>query len=294
MSNSEKIMRAAAIHDLSCFGRCALTVVIPVLSAMGIQCVPLPTALLSTHTGGFDNIFVESLTEQMKATYSHWQQLGIEFDAIYSGYLADEGQIEVVGDFIEKFRRKETLTLVDPVFADDGVYYSRTTDALVDSMKELCKLADVITPNITEACALCGIEYEIFENTKNDDRIKFVLDLTEKLYCDLGVKKIAITGIEAADKENRYICTIGTDKEKDNSTVVSLDKIGGGYPGTGDLFASVALSKMLCGKSFEDAISFASSFTRDTIEFSAKFGTPAREGVSLEPCIRKLIIEEDD
>ncbi len=282
-------MRAAAIHDLSCFGRCALTVVIPVLSAMGIQCIPLPTALLSTHTGGFDGIFVESLTEQMKKTYAHWQQLGVEFDAIYSGYLADEGQIEVVGDFIEKFRRENTLTLVDPVFADDGVYYSRTTDALVSAMKELCKLADVITPNITEACALCGVGYDVFEKTKNEDKIKFVFDLIEKLYSDIGVKKIAITGIETSDCKNNYICTCGIDKDKNDSKVISLDKVGGGYPGTGDLFASVVLSKMLCGKDFEDAISFASSFTRDTIEFSTNFDTPAREGVSLEPCIRRLI-----
>jgi pyridoxine kinase len=290
MANSEKILRVAAIHDLSCFGRCALTVIIPVLSAMGIQCIPLPTAVLSTHTGGFDDMFVEPMTEQMKKIYTHWQELGIKFDAIYSGYLADEGQINTVEDFIEKFRCPDTLTLIDPVFADGGVYYSRTTDKLVEAMCELVRHADIATPNITEACFLCNVDYSEYENTKNEDKLKFAEEIIQKLYFKTNVNKIVITGIEMQVNDIDHVVTAATDFESKKNSFVSLSKVGGAYPGTGDLFSSVALGGILKGSTFENSVKEASLYTRETIEYSTKFDTPLREGVSLEPCLKKLII----
>ena len=133
----------AAIHDLSCFGRCALTVVIPALSAMGIQVIPIPTALLSTHTGGFTDMYFEDLTDAMKPIARHFEELGLKFDAIYTGFLGSAKQIDIVSNFIRRFSDENTVVLVDPVMGDDGELYSTYTDEMRDRMYELCELADI-------------------------------------------------------------------------------------------------------------------------------------------------------
>lgn len=280
-----RIRRVAALHDLSCFGRCALTVVMPTLSALGVQCVPLPTALLSTHTGGFDDIAVLPLTGQMQPIYSHWEQLGLSFDAIYSGYLEGEEQARILKDFLARFQKEDTLVLVDPVFADDGRYYSRTTDALVGAMRDLCTHADLITPNLTEACCLLGLTPAA---AAKEDARTFAAGLLQKLRQAFGTPRVVITGIPVKTAGRDEICTAALDRGEENPFFVSLPRVGSGYPGTGDLFASVLLGKMLSGVSFPAAVKDASVFTRDVIAFSMDFDTPAREGVALEPCLKKL------
>lgn len=152
--------RVAAIHDMSGFGRCSLTVAIPVLSAMGVQCCPLPTAFLSTHTGGFTGFTFLDMTEEMPKVAAHWQELALRFHAIYSGFLASERQIGIVSDFIRTFRRSDTLVVIDPVMGDDGKAYQTYTSALCSGMTHLAELADVITPNLTEAAFLLGRPYD--------------------------------------------------------------------------------------------------------------------------------------
>lgn len=288
--DTSRVKRVAAIHDLSGFGRCALTVVIPALSAMGIQTIPLPTALLSTHTGGYDNIYFEDLTHAMKPIYSHWESLGVKFDAIYSGFLGSEAQIEMIEDMISKFGSKDCLTLVDPVFGDDGQFYSGCTASLADGMARLCSHADIITPNLTEACFLTGNSYTDTSKLSSAQALEFTNMLLNQLSA-LGAKRVVITGIPVSG-ESPLICTAGLDRSGtaiDPSPVyITLPRIGAGYPGTGELFASVMLGKLLNMSDFSSALSAASAFTRDVIDFSHKFSTPAREGVSLEPCLRAL------
>lgn len=283
------IKRVAALHDLSAFGRCALTVVIPSLSAMGVQVLPVPTTLLSTHTGGFDGYYFRDMSDSIGPIAKHWEELGIKLDSIYTGFLAGEEQCDIIEQFIMKFKGKNTLTLVDPVFGDDGTLYSSCTKGLVERMRHLCSLGDVIVPNLTEACMLCEKEYKDTSVMTSAELKTYISELLNSL-AGFGAKRIAITGI-VTDKESN-VATAGLDlseKSLDTSPFyVTLHREGGSYPGTGDLFASVLLGKMLGGATFTKAVAVASAFVRDVIAYSEKYDTPHREGVALEPCLYKL------
>ena len=153
------VRRVAAMHDLSCFGRGSLTTILPVLSVLGVQVLPLPTTLLSTHTGGFEGFTFTDLTPELYKIADHWEKLGIRPDAIYTGFLSGAAQCDFIEDFITRFGGADVLTLIDPVMGDDGELYSQSTEALVDRMRELCRRADIIVPNLTEACLLCDVPY---------------------------------------------------------------------------------------------------------------------------------------
>lgn len=283
------IPRVAALHDLSAFGRCALTVVIPTLSAMGVQVLPVPTALLSTHTGGFDNYYFRDMSESILPIADHWETLGIAPDAVYTGFLSNDAQCDIIERFIDRFRGEKTLVLIDPVFGDDGVLYSSCTPALVERMRALCTHSDVLVPNLTEACMLCDVPFLDTAAMEPAALNEYVGTLLEKLSA-FGAKRIAITGI-VTDRENR-VATVGIDRTErslDPSPFsVTLRREGGSYPGTGDLFASVLLGKLLSGTPFAKACTAASAFVRDCIRVSAEYDTPRREGVALEPCLYKL------
>ena len=283
------IKRVAALHDLSAFGRCALTVVIPSLSAMGVQVLPVPTTLLSTHTGGFDGYYFRDMSDSIEPIAKHWGELGIVPDSIYTGFLSGEDQCDIIEQFILRFKNENTLTLVDPVFGDDGVLYSSCTKGLVERMRHLCSHGDVIVPNLTEACMLCDKEYKDTSSMSPAELKTYISDLLYSL-ADFGAKRIAITGI-VTDKESN-VATAGldlSDKSLDRSPFyVTLHREGGSYPGTGDLFASVLLGKLLSGAEFTKAVTVASAFVRDVIAVSEKYDTPHRDGVALEPCLYKL------
>ena len=151
--------RIAAIHDMSGFGRCSLTVAMPILSAMGIQCCPLPTAFLSTHTGGFEGFTFLDMTDELPKVAAHWKSLNLDFQAIYSGFLGSERQIAMVEDFLLQFRSADTVAVIDPVMGDHGEVYQTYTPAMCAGMARLAELADVITPNLTEAALLLGVPY---------------------------------------------------------------------------------------------------------------------------------------
>ena len=273
---------ALAIHDLSCFGKCALTVVLPVLSASGVETVPIPTALLSTHTGGFDGYYFEDLTSQMGEISKHLSELNIEINAIYTGFLGSEAQIDKVCGIIDAFDKNDALVLVDPVMGDDGRLYSTYTNELMLGMRELCKKADVITPNVTEACFLTDTEYKDIIDGGEEEAFEYVSSMAKKLL-SFGVDKIVITGIHYGN----MVATYGFSRDG-GEFMHSSEYVKHPYPGTGDLFASVLLGALLRGRDFEDATVLASDFTKRVIEYSARFNTPIRNGVAFEPFLLEL------
>lgn len=314
--NAEPIKRIAAIHDLSCFGRCSLSVIIPTLSAMGFQVNPIPTALLSTHTGGFTDITFHDLTSEMEKIKAHFELLGIKFSSVYSGFLGSEHQAEIVFDMIQKSRalhesieksksetseKEDFIALVDPVLGDDGKLYETITEEICNEMKKLVSVADIITPNITEACILLSIPHEM-------PNIIRTCEIMQSL-SNLGAKKVVLTGLEFENGTVATACADFTEKGdtevKDNlpkgTKVVTHngvnffftinEKIKKDYPGTGDLFASVLLGKILCGNSLVASTAFASNFVHTVMEKSSIYEYPERNGVLIEKVMNLLTSE---
>ncbi|MBQ9807148.1 MAG: pyridoxamine kinase [Clostridia bacterium] len=282
--------RIAAIHDLSCFGRCALTVIMPTLSVMGYQTVPVPTALLSTHTGGFTDLYFHDLTPDMQEIAAHFSRLGITFRSIYTGFLGSERQIETVSLFLNRFADQpdesgeKPLVLIDPVMGDDGVLYSTYTPEMIQGMKEISRRACVLTPNLTEACFLTDTPYRETANLPLQDVLDFSRELLEKLTA-ITQKRIMITGIRMSDGN---LANVG--KDLDGSCfLVCKPHEGHSYPGTGDLFASVLLGALLRKESFRNACEDAAAFTSEVIRDSAKADSPVRNGVALESHLYKLV-----
>ena len=270
--------RVAAIHDLSCFGRCATTVISPVLSAMGCQVIPVPTALLSSHTGGFTDMYFKDLSEDMNEISAHFERLGLKFDAIYTGFLGSERQIDIVLDFIKKFSTDETVIFVDPVMGDDGVLYSTYNDELCRRMRELCSVADIITPNLTEACFLSDVKYTD-TSAMSTEAFAFADMLRERLSL-ITKGKIVITGIPHGD--NMFGTYGHTEVDTERGSMYSVRRISRSYPGTGDLFACVLLGALLHGDEESAAIRFASDYIARVMEYTSQFDTPLREGVAFE------------
>ena len=271
--------RIAAIHDLSCFGRCATTVISPALSAMGCQVIPVPTALLSSHTGGFTDMYFKDLSEDMGYIADHFERLGLKFDAIYTGFLGSEKQIDIVLDFIKKFSTEDTLIFVDPVMGDDGVLYSTYNDELCRRMRELCSVADIITPNLTEACFLSDTEYTDTAPMSDAEAFAFA-DMLRARLAALTKGKIVITGIP--HRNNMFGTYSHAEGESAQGSMYSVRRISKSYPGTGDLFACVLLGALLHGDDEGSAIRFASEYISRVMEYTSQFDTPEREGVAFE------------
>lgn len=274
------IKRVAAIHDMSGFGKTSLTAIIPILSTMRIQVCPLPTAILSTHTGGFDNYTFVDLTDTMEAYIKHWKDLNLEFDSIYSGFLGSNRQIEIVEDFIDKFKKQDTLVVVDPVLADNGELYSTMNDEMVKNMRQLIKKAQIITPNFTEMALLLNKEYN--RNISTEE-----LKLWLKELSDMGPEVVIGTSMPE-DKDEKFTSVIAYDKRHDKYWKVSCAFIPAHYPGTGDIFSSVIVGSLLNGESIPVAIDRAVQFVNSAIKASYGFDYPEREGVLLENVLNNL------
>ena len=282
--------RIAAIHDFSCVGRCALTVVIPTLSVMGYQTIPFPTALLSSHTGGFENLYFRDLTEDMRPISAHFDRLSMTFGSIYTGFLGSVEQISMVRRFIERFGStpdetgKAPLILIDPVMGDDGVLYATYTKELANGIRELSTHAQVLTPNLTEACFLTDTPYQDTATLSDGEAEVFVLSLLEKL-STVCRGKIVITGIGLS---GGIVANAGRDTDGHVFWVKrTCQDIS--YPGTGDIFASVLLGALLQGDDFKTACTRAADFIVLLITESAKIDTPVRMGVALEPYLYTLV-----
>lgn len=277
---SSRIPRVAAVHDISCFGRCSLTVIMPILSCMGIQVCPLPTAVLSTHLGGFNQVAFCDFTERMPDFYHHWQREGIEFDCIYSGFLASEQQIDTVIDFVERFSAKQPMVLVDPVMGDEGKLYSVYTPQMQEHMKRLVSKADIITPNFTEACFLLGEPYT-GQIVETELLKKWLIRLA-----DLGPSIVIMTGIPLNGKQ---IMNIGYEQNTGSFWQVLSECIPAKYPGTGDAFASILVGALLSHDNIPAAMQLAADFVARAINTTYESGTPAREGVILEKTLPWLV-----
>ena len=270
--------KVLAVHDLACVGRCSLTVVLPILSAMGIQGCPLPSAILSSHPGGFKNIICKDMTMEMQEFPRQWQENNLNFDTIYTGFLASDQQIDIAMALIEQFAQKVKFVLVDPVMGDDGIAYSITSPTLIGRMRELVSKADIITPNYTEACFLLG------KNYKNN------LANLEELYewlpqlANLGPKMVVITGSIIGEE----IYNLAYEKITETVFVVKNRKIGQKYPGTGDILSSVLLGNLLGGLGLGLALEKAVEFVGTALEYSLNNEMPIREGVAFESFLGEL------
>lgn len=267
----------AAINDLSGSSRCSLTVAIPVLYAMGIKCCALPTAILSNHTG-YNDYFFDDYTDKMPKFADKWKSQHLKFDAIYTGFIGSEHQIDIVKDFINTFRGENTKLIIDPVMGDDGKIYTTYNDNMCQQMKRLINGADVITPNLTEACALCDMPYT-GEYAGYDELEKMLY----KLY-GMGAKNIVITGIKCNNSNTVSNAVYDGHEIK----MFSSRKSSVNYTGTGDLFASVVCGRIVRGFSVFDAVSFATEYIYKVGEHSIKMGLTVNEGMGFEKFMSEL------
>ena len=274
------IPRVAAIHDLSGYGRNSLSVVIPILSTMGCQAVALPTAVLSTHTGGFDGYAFEDLTGFMKKAIDHWMKLDINFHCVYSGFLGSPAQVELVSGFIEMQHKNQPLVIVDPVLADDGRLYATMDMEMVGGMKALIRRADVITPNLTEAALLLGKEYR--EDIGEETLKEWLVSLA-----DMGPETVVITSAPISGK-GKDISVVAYSRSSGHFWRAPCVYIPANYPGAGDVFTSVLTGSLLQGDSLPVALDRGVQFVTQAIRASYGFDYPRRDGVLLEKVLSSL------
>ena len=269
-------MRVLAINDISCVGKCSLTVALPIISACGVTCDILPTALLSTHTGGFTGYTFRDLSEDIPAILAHWKSLGLKYDYIVSGYPGSIDQIDMVRSVKDDFLKEGGTMIVDPVMGDNGKMYAHFDDKFVQEMKGLCRCADVIVPNLTEACLLADMDYGDVCAAEN---YREVLDKLKKL-----CPRPSVTGCDVADGKgtrSAVFYTDGNGKDK----VYSTEKIVGPFHGAGDVYASALVGCLARGVREDDAVKLAADFTKNSIAQTKKDGTEARYGLNSESCM---------
>lgn len=272
--------RVAAINDISCFGKCSLTIALPILSAAGIETCPVPTALLSTHTGGFTGIHIHDLSEDIVPIAEHWKKLSLRFDAIYSGYLGSFTQLDYVSKTFDMLKGEDTLIVVDPVMADDGKLYSGFTDEFPAGMRELCKKADIITPNITEAALLLGEEYVSGPYTR-----EYIEGLLKRL-SSLGCRYVVLTGVYF---ESGSLGAAAYDSSSGSICYAMSDYIEGSYHGTGDTFTSTALAALMCGFPIGESLKIAADFVSECVLRTKTKYPEMTYGVNFEAGIPGLI-----
>ena len=286
--------RVAAIHDLSGFGRCSLSVILPTLSVMGVQVCPVPTTVFSTHTGGLGSVEQRDLSDFTLPCLEHYRRLGLEFECVYSGFLSSQEQIDhclkffstyqdalaVVENFICRFRGPDTVVVVDPVMGDHGRPYRTITPQMRSRLGELVRVADIITPNLTEACMLLKIPY-FNEGLSRAQAKSLLVRLSE-----LGPNYVVITGAPMASGS---IANIGYDRQNNSFWYIDCDYVPVSYPGTGDLFASVLTGGFLTGDSLPMAMGRATYFVERCIKTTFSYSSDTRYGVMLEKELGVLI-----
>lgn len=272
----EPARRVAAIHDLSGFGRCSLTVAVPTLSAMGLQCCPLPTAVLSTHTGGFDHIARTDLTEQLSGALGQWEGLGLAFDGVYTGYMASARQIALAAQAVARLKKAGGVAVVDPVLGDHGKLYSSITPDMCRAMAELCARADVITPNLTESAILLDTAWD--ELPGDGEQLARALS-------GGGRRSVVVTGVSP---EPGLVGAACFDRDRGETWVCAGPSVPGEYHGTGDLFASVLTGGLVRGDGLRACVERAVDFVRRCAQRTLTLNLPAREGVEFEPLLGLL------
>lgn len=280
--------KVAVIQDLSSFGKCSLTAAIPVLSVMGVQACPLPTAILSAQTG-YPSFYCEDFTSKMHHFEEEWSKLNVSFDGIYTGFVTGQEQINNIFRFLDKFYEKETRLLVDPVMGDVGEAYKLFTDELLVQMKELVKRADVITPNVTECCLLTGLSYEKLHNYSNEKDFLQALEEAGNMLQQQTGAQVIITGVNppSTNADQQLIGNMYLDGFR--TVYRAMPYNGGSYSGTGDLFASVIMGSMMRGEDLEKSVQLAEEFLAAAIHDTYLEQVPEVEGVNFEKYLRMLL-----
>lgn len=271
------IPRVLSIQDLSGFGRCSLTIALPVLSAMGCQCCPLPTAYLSTHTGFPGNTFVD-MSQPMEDTMAHWKELSLRFDGVYSGFLGSERQIELVSQCFSDFSAPGAIRLVDPVMGDHGKLYRTYTPALCAGIQALATQADIITPNLTEAAVLLGLPPHARPDSQGE-----LEQWAARLSLD-GTRRVVITGVAPRPNYTGALCV-----DSSGPAWIFCPCVPGRYHGTGDLFACVLLGGLLNGKSLPLAARQGVDFVSACMRHTVSMGVSRAYGVEFEPMLGQLL-----
>lgn len=271
--------RVAAIHDLSGLGRCSLTVALPVLSVMGSQCAPLPTAVLSSQTGGVSGYTFLDMTDQMGPIADHWKAVDARFDAIYTGFLGSEKQLSIVERFFDDFAQADTLLLVDPVMGDDGAAYDTYGTQLIEGMKHLARRAHIITPNFTEAAFLLGLPGDALKTGAISPE-----EAVRRLSLE-GRRSVVLTGCRRGANTG----SLCLDAADGGITVTENPCVELSFPGTGDLFASVLCGGLMQGRTLPESAALAENFVHDCIVRTAERGLPRFHGVDFEPLLGNLV-----
>ncbi len=265
--------RIVTIQDISCVGKCSLTVALPIISAMGVETAVVPTAVLSTHTA-FKDFTFRDLTEDITAIAEHWKKEAIDFDAIYTGYLGSFEQLELVSRFMDDFKTRDNIIFIDPVMADNGKLYTGFTQEFADRMATLCRKADVIVPNLTEASFMLGIPYP-----GEDYDEAYIKELLIRL-SELGAHKVVLTGVS-------FDMSYNTDTKQYFSYF--RERIPVNFHGTGDVFSSCCLGALMKGYSLEDSLKIAVDYTVNSIQRSVDNPSHRWYGVDFESALPSLI-----
>lgn len=273
-NNQKKI---ALINDYSGFGRCSVAVQLPIISTMKVQCCPVPTSIFSNHTG-FPQFYYQDYTEHMEKYLEMWDMLGLKFSGISSGFLGSSRQIDIVTNFI-KNADNNPIVVIDPVMGDYGKLYPTYTEEMCNDMVRLVSLADVVTPNLTEACILTGTDYH--EQWKMAD----LLELAKRV-SDIGAKKVVITGIP----QKSFVCNFCYDatQEEVNTSMIKTHRVGTSRSGTGDIFSAIVVADAVNGVSFDVSVRKASSFIKKCIIKAIEMDIPLTDGVPFEEVLDKL------
>ncbi len=271
--------KIASINDISGFGRCSITVAMPIVSYMKIQLCPVPTSIFSNHTA-YEHYYFDDYTDRLYSYIENWKKLSLKFQGIMSGYLGSAKQIDIVKDFIRDFSDKDVVIVVDPVMGDNGKTYIKFTDDICERMKLLAASASILTPNITEACILTGHKYKEAGWKLNElKEIAYTLN-------QLGPEKVVITGIKQGSCIANYVSVKGFEPK-----VFKTKKIERAYSGTGDVFASIIAADAVNGVDFFDSVKKASRFVKKCIQRSVELDIPKEDGVCFEELLHTLKIK---
>lgn len=272
-NNQKKI---AVINDISGFGRCSMAVSVPVISKMKIQACLLPTSVFSNHTG-FESFYYEDFTSHMQRYIDEWKKLDLHFDGITSGFLGSVEQIDIVSRFIKDFRDEHTKVVIDPVMGENGRTYATYTKEMCDEMRKLVSYADILTPNVTEACILTDVPYKSTGWSKKE---------LEQLTCrlkELGAKEVVISGVIMGD----FLGNVVNDKDG-NFKVLKQKAVGRTRSGTGDIFSAIIAADCVNGANLEAGVRKAAAFVKDCIIATEKRDIPLTDGVCFEDVLYKL------
>lgn len=275
MSDHNRQKKIAIINDMSGFGRCSIAVELPIISHMKIQCCPIPTSIFSNHTA-YESFYFEDFTEHMIPYIEEWKKLNLKFEGICSGFLGSSKQIEIVRNFFRHFKSQNTIVIVDPIMGDDGIPYATYTEEMCRQMKHLIPYADIITPNLTEACILTDTPYKIRW------KLKELKTLTEKLEA-MGPGRIVITGIPQGSYVANYCYETGREP-----SIIKTHKVGTSRCGTGDIFSSIIAADAVNGVEFYTSVRKASLFIKKCILKSIELDIPLTDGVCFEEILHRL------